>query len=123
MSSSQPRPVYRVAPLGELRAYTISEEELHELARGGDLSLDLNFSVALLSVFATILATFLTVPLEGTVFTGFLTVGTVTLIAGVYLLIKGIRNYRSTNLLVQTIKNRLPPAEGIQEHTLIEEPS
>lgn len=115
MPSEQPPPAYRVAPLGESRAYTISEEELDQLARGGDLSLDLNFAIALLSVFGTIFITLITVPIEGTVFSSFLCVATITLIAGAYLLIKGIRSYRSTSSLGEAIKNRLPPAEGLQE--------
>ena len=117
MSSNQPPPVFRVAPLGELRAYTISEEELHELARGGNVSLDLNFAIALLSIWITIVITFWTVSLSGQVYTSFFCAGLITFIIGVFLLIKGLREYRSTTALVQTIKNRLPPPMGVQETT------
>ena len=38
-------PVVRVAPLGELKVYPITESELDELARGSASSLYLNFSL------------------------------------------------------------------------------
>ncbi len=117
MSTSQPPPAFRVAPLGELRAYTVSEDELHELARGGNVSLSLNFGISLLSVFATIAATFLSVVLEGKVFAGFFSAGLITLILGAFFLIKGMREYRSTGALVKAIKARMPPSPGVQERT------
>lgn len=117
--SNQPPPAIRVAPLGEVRAYTVSEEELHELARGGNVSLSLNFGIALLSILATIAATFLSVQLEGKVFAGFFSAGLITLILGTFFLIKGVREYRSTGALVKSIKGRLPPSPGVQESTTV----
>jgi hypothetical protein len=119
MTEPSTPPVLRVAPLGEVRAYTVSEEELHELARGGNVSLSLNFGISLISVFATVAATFLSVELAGKLFAGFFSAGLITLILGVYFLLKGIREYRSTSVLVKSIKDRLPPL-GVQEKASIQ---
>lgn len=115
-------PVFRVAPLGELRAYTVTEAELHELARGGNVSLSLNFGIALISIFVTIAATFLTVKLDGHLYTTFFAAGLITLILGSFFLIHGIREYRSTSRLVNAIKDRLPPPAGIQVNVTVTEP-
>lgn len=119
MADSPTPPAFRVAPLGELRAYTVSEEELHELARGGNVSLSLNFGISLVSIFATIAATFLSVKLEGNLFAAFFSTGLITFILGVFFLIKGVWEYRSTSALVRAIKDRLPPSPGVQENTTI----
>ncbi|HEY2415883.1 MAG TPA: hypothetical protein VGI40_26820 [Pirellulaceae bacterium] len=97
----------------------MSEDELHDLARGGNVSLSLNFGISLLSIFATIAATFLSVELAGKVFMAFFSAGLITMILGVFFLIKGIREYRSTGALVKAIKGRLPPSPGVQENTTV----
>jgi hypothetical protein len=117
LSSSQLAPALRVAPVGELRAYTVSQEGPHELARGGNVSVSLDFGISLISIFATIAVTFLSVSLDGRVFLGFFSAGLVTLILGAFFLIKGLRDYRSTGELVKAIKSRLPFSPGVQEST------
>jgi hypothetical protein len=51
--------VVRVAPLGELRAYTISEHELEKLEQGAPVSDLLTIGFCLLSIAATILVALL----------------------------------------------------------------
>jgi hypothetical protein len=55
--------VVRVAPLGELRAYTISEHELEKLEQGAPLSYLLTIGLCLLSADVTVLATLLSTSL------------------------------------------------------------
>jgi hypothetical protein len=110
-----PDPVIRYAPIGQLVVYEVSEKELDDLARGGDSSLELNFGVALLSIAVTVLFTYLTVPLDGKIFTVFVCAGLITAISGLYLTVRGLRQYKSTAQIVKTIKERDLLPEGIQE--------
>src|SRR5205823_6471683 len=58
--------VVRVAPLGELRAYTISEHELEKLEQGAPVSDLLTIGLCLSSASVTLLATLLSTSLAGT---------------------------------------------------------
>jgi hypothetical protein len=57
-------PEVRVAPLGELRVYMISEHELEQLALGAPVSDLLTVGLCLLSAALTILATLLSTTLS-----------------------------------------------------------
>ena len=50
----------RVAPLGELKVYMVTEEEIDKLGGGSPGSIFLNFAIALLSLSASFLLTLLT---------------------------------------------------------------
>ncbi len=57
-------PVLRVAPLGELKVYTVTEEELDAIGRGSAGSIFLNFALALLPLSGGFLITLLTTRIE-----------------------------------------------------------
>jgi hypothetical protein len=109
-------PVIRYAPLGELRVYAVYEHELEILAHGSPASLYLNFALALLSIFATSLVALVTTPIPaGHLYQAFFIICTVTLIIGGILLVLWWREHSSAKTLIQRIKNRMPPPEGIRE--------
>jgi hypothetical protein len=110
-------PVIRIAPLGELRAYTVYEHELDQLAQGSAGSAFLNFELSLLSIFATLLVTLLTVtiPPQGYLYPSFFSACLVTGIAAAILLLLAWKYYQSSSGLIERVKNRMPPAPGIQE--------
>jgi hypothetical protein len=108
-------PVVRVAPLGELKAYTVSEHELDRLARGSVVSDLLTIAYALLSVAVTLLATLLSTTLDDLRLTHFFCAFLIFTIAGVICFIIGWRTRESVKSLVNEIKNRMPPpAERIE---------
>ena len=110
------KPPIRVAPLGELKAYTVYEHELDTLSRGSSGSLSLNFALALLPISIPLMVSLLTTKLQSErLFQGFLTVATITAIAGVFLLILWWRDHRSSRNVVMEIKNRLPPPPAIPQ--------
>jgi hypothetical protein len=89
----RPQPLIRVAPLGELKAYTVYEHQLDELAQGSTGSLYLNFSLALLSIFATVLITLVTVSIPpGYQFQGFFCACLITGISGLVLLLAMVQD-------------------------------
>jgi hypothetical protein len=109
-----PAPVVRVAPLGELRAYTVYEHELEALARGPSGSLFLNFALAVLPVSLTLVVTLLTTQIESDrLFLGFFSTAIILAIAGVLFLLLWWREYRRSEDIVKEIKGRLPPPPGI----------
>jgi hypothetical protein len=103
-------PIVRYAPLGELKIYAISEDELDRLAKDGDESIYLNFALALLptslSLFVTLLSTTIN---SNRVFVAFLVTAIMTLIAGLILFALWWRNRGSNQALAQKIKDRMPP--------------
>jgi hypothetical protein len=109
-------PVVRVAPLAELKVYTIYEHELEELASGSPASLDLNFALVLLPTSLSVLVTLLTTTIASDrQWLAFFAVMTIAFLAGVYLLWKWYRSHVSTTTLFNEIRNRLPPPEAVQE--------
>lgn len=107
-------PAIRVAPLGELRAYVISEEELNELENGSPASQNLNFSLALLASGFSFLTTLLTTEISSVrTFAVFVVVTAVFLVAGVVLLASWFRLRKSSQGLAQRIRDRMPPPPGI----------
>jgi hypothetical protein len=110
-----PPPVVRVAPLGELKAYTVSEHELERLARGSVGSDLLTIAYVLLSAAITLLVTILSAPLPQLHFILFFCSFLITTIAGIVCLIVGWRTRESARVLINEIKNRMPPPLAIQE--------
>lgn len=110
-----PPPIIRVAPLGELQAYTVYEHELDTLARGSPGSTLLSFSYALIPVAITILVTLLSTTVSQVVFVVFVCAFLILLIAGVICLVLGWQTSGSTHTLVEQIKNRMPPPPTIQQ--------
>lgn len=109
-------PVIRYAPLGELRVYTVHEHELEVLAQGSPASIYLNFALALLPVAITLFVALITTPVPpGYLYQAFVCVCAMTLIAGIVLLVLWSRQRSGAKALIQQIKNRMPPPEGIQE--------
>jgi hypothetical protein len=107
-------PAIRVAPLGELRAYVISEEELNELENGSPASQNLNFSLTLLASGLSFLTTLLTTEISSVkTFAVFVVVTVVFLVVGVILFASWYRLRKSSQGLAQRIRDRMPPPPGI----------
>ena len=105
-----------MAPLGELKAYTVYEHELDTLSRGSSGSLYLNFALFLLPIFITLITTLLTTKIESDrLFQGFFIVAVITAIAGVFLLLLWLREHRSSRHLISEIKSRMPPPPAIPQ--------
>lgn len=115
-----PLPVVRVAPLGELRAFTISEHELDRLSRGTVFSDLLTISYVLLSIAATILVTLLSTSLPQLNFIIFICALLIFTISGGISFIIGWRLRENIQALVSEIKGRMPTPAGIQEQLPME---
>lgn len=113
---SEFRPEIRRGRLDRLTIYEISEGELELLAQGAPNSVLLNFSIALLTTAGSFLIALATTTIESPwTFTVFVLVALVCGINGVGFLVLWYRGSRSVSALVETIRNRVPPEEGIQE--------
>ena len=117
VSNGKPAPpVIRHAPLGELRVYTIHEHELEGLARGSPGSLFLNFALALLPVSITLIVTLATTTIPSIrLYVFFVCVCVISCVNGVLLLGLWWRQHTSSKKMIDQIKNRMPPPQGIQE--------
>jgi hypothetical protein len=107
-------PVLRVAPLGELKVYTVTEDELETLGRGSPGSLFLNLGLALFPVAIAFLITLLSTDirtLEGKIF--FISSCIIFFLAGTVFFILAASHHVSSKTLVEKIKNRMPPPEPI----------
>jgi hypothetical protein len=104
-----PPPVVRVAPLGELKAYIVSEHELELLARGAVVSDLLTIGYSLLAAALTLLATMLSTTLPQLQFVLFFCALLIFTIAGGICLFIGYRTRESVKALVNAIRNRMPP--------------
>ena len=109
-------PVIRVAPLGELRIYPITEAELNELEQGSPASVHLNFARSFAGIAATLLVSIWATAIEPDrkfyvfVIAAFACVVT----ALVFSVLWGI-NHRGSKRLSQEIRKRMPPPPAIQE--------
>jgi len=110
-----PEQVVRVAPLGELRAYTISEHELEKLEQGTPVSDLLTIGLCLLSAAVTILATLLSTSLSGQTFTLFFCALLIVGIGGAICAFIGWRLRASTKELARQIRSRMPDAPSVQQ--------
>lgn len=114
-SEQQMSPV-RVAPLGELNAYTVHEHELDIIAAGSPATLSFNIAIALLSIGVTFILTLTTTTIPSDrLFYSYLNVCVICLIAGVVLLAYWWKSRRSVLIIVSKIKSRMPAPTAIQE--------
>lgn len=103
-------PVLRVAPLGELKVYAVTEDELEALGRGSPGSLYLNLGLAMLPVGIAFLITILSADIpsqEGKIF--FVCSAVLFSVLGAISLVFAAHHHLSTKSLVQKIKDRMPP--------------
>jgi hypothetical protein len=108
-------PVVRVAPLGELNAYTISEHELDQLAQGSPSSDLLTIGLCLLSAALTVLATLLSTGLPSLQLVLFFCSLLILAISGGICTFLGWQGRKSTKKLVDDIRGRMPAAPLIQQ--------
>lgn len=107
----------RVAPLGELNAYTVLEHELDVIAAGSPSTLSFNIAIALISVGVSFILTLTTTTITSDrLFYSYLNVCTICLIIGMSLLAYWWKSRTSVLMIVSKIKSRMPVPPGIQEH-------
>lgn len=112
-----PPPVIRYGPLGEIRVYQITEDELDKLAAGPPGQIYLNFALALLPAALALLVTLQTVEIkDDRLFAGYLAAFLVFLLLGLQTLVFWWRAGRTFKSQVQAIRDRIPPpAERLPE--------
>lgn len=109
-------PVFRYAPVSEIRIYEVTEDDLEKLANGSSDSLFLNFALALLPIGATLLVTLLTTKIESSrTFEAFVAICAVCFISGLFCLTRWWPSRFQGRHLLEEIKRRMPPPVGIQE--------
>jgi hypothetical protein len=110
--------VIRVAPLGELKVYPITEAELNELERGSAASVHLNFALFFLGIAIPL---FFTIWLAGfatdRTFNVFVIFFAVTLVAGLVFSVLWFLSHSRSTRLADEIRRRMPPPPAIQEQT------
>jgi hypothetical protein len=100
----------RYAPLGEVRVYQITEDELEKLAGGPPGQIHLNIALALLPAALTLLVTLQTVEInDNRLFAGYLGAFFAFLLLGLQSLIQWRRASRAFKSQVQQIRDRMPP--------------
>lgn len=108
-------PGFRIAPMGDLRVYLVSEEELDALERGAPDSKLLTFGIALSSVGMSFGISLLTVQNPATPLLVFLWVATIVgAVNGLLLLLLWWRSSHDVRNLAGKIRSRMPP-EGEPE--------
>ena len=119
----QVAPVLRVAPLGELKVYTVTEEELDTVGRGSPGSIYLNFAIGLLPLGFSFLITLLTTKIEATItLVFFVCACIVCFLAGVLCSCLAFHYHFSKAAVIDKIKNRMPPPPPMmQEAKAIDE--
>jgi hypothetical protein len=111
-------PVVRVAPLGELKIYPITEAELDELEKGSPASLHLNFALFFWGIALSLFGTLIATSIQATrVFVVFVIFFCGTFIAACIFSILWFINHRSSGSLARRIRERMPPPQGIQEQS------
>jgi hypothetical protein len=107
----------RVAPPGELNAYTVHEHELDVIAAGSPATLAFNVAVALVSIGVTFIITLTTTTIASNrLFYSYLIVCINSLIVGFMLLAYWWKSRTSVLLIVSKIKSRMPAPTPIQDH-------
>jgi hypothetical protein len=106
-------PVLRVAPLGELKVYTVTEAELDAIGRGSPGTVFLNFALALLPLSAAFVITLLstTITQLGTL-VFFVSACILCFLVGLLCLVLAVKYHTSTAKVIEKIKNRMPPPIG-----------
>lgn len=106
----------RVAPLGELNAYTVHEHELDIIAAGSPATLAFNIAVALISFGVSFVLTLTTTTITSDrLFYSYLIICINCLTVGFLLLGYWWRTRKSVLVIVSKIKSRMPSPPAIQE--------
>ena len=106
----------RIAPLGELNAYTVHEHELDIIAAGSPTTLAFNVAVALISIGCSFIITLTTTTITSDrLFYSYLNVCIICLLVGFILLLYWWKSRTSVLIIVSKIKSRLPAPTPIQE--------
>ena len=109
-------PMIRVAPLGDLNIYAVTEYELDELASGSPASLQLNLCIFFSGTWISLLVALCTTTIpDRRMFDCFVVAFFVTLVASLVLGLTWHRSHSSTKRLIAKIKARMPPTEAFQE--------
>jgi hypothetical protein len=108
-------PVVRVAPMGELRIYPITEAELDELARGSSGGIYLNFALFFAGLAISLIVTLNTTTMPDRRFYVFVIFFAATLVAALVLGVLWFVQHRSTKNLAKQIRERMPRTDPIQE--------
>lgn len=102
--------VVRRGRVDSVDLFEVKENELELLEKGSPASLQLNFSIFLLSLafsaILTLTTATVTVPILETVY---IVVAVVGVLLGIYLLFSWWKTQRSIRNIVTTIRNRIPP--------------
>jgi len=115
LGKKKTEPSVRVAPIGELKIYQITENELDELERGSPASYQLTAAIFFLGLAIPLLITLLTLnnPTNKTFTVYVLGFAATALGAVIFFILWGI-NRRSSKRIATEIRDRMPPQEGIQ---------
>lgn len=106
----------RIAPLGELNAYTVHEHELDIIAAGSPASLAFNVAVALISIgFSFVITLTTTTITSNRLLYSYLIICINILIVGFVLIGYWWKSRTSVLIIVSKIKNRMSPPTPIQE--------
>ncbi len=106
----------RIAPLGELTAYTVHEHELDVIAAGSPATLAFNFAVALVSIGVAFVLTLTTTTIESDrLFYGYLIACINCLLIGVIMFVYWFKTRASVSVTVTKIKGRLVISMPLQE--------
>ena len=100
---------YRIAPLGVLQVYLVSESDLEKLARGPEGQLELNFAAALLPMGVSLVITLQTATFTDRWFLVYSALASVCLIVGTIQIIKWLLVMNNQADLLAEIRSRMPP--------------
>lgn len=107
-TSAEKPPRIRRGRVDSFALFEVTEQELDILERGSPSALQLNFSIALLSVAASFLITLFTQELTGKTYDVFVMVAVVGFVVGVYLMLTWARHRASVSETIKRIRGRLP---------------
>ena len=99
--------VVKTHKVDQIDIYEVTENELFQLENGTNSDLYLEFSISLLSIFVSTLASLLTATFENkVVLTAFICVAVLTFIIGSFLLFLWYRNRQQKKTIIEKIKGR-----------------
>jgi len=105
--------------------YEVKENELEILEKGEPTSLQLNFSISLLSIAFTSMSALCTATFDSPLIQIiFLLVAIIGILFGVYFLLLWWKGRKPIKMVIQTIKNRIPPEivdEGEEELKIVKD--
>jgi len=109
-------PEIRRGRFERLTIFEVSDTELETLERGSPDSIYLNVAIALLAIAVSLTATLVTANFKAlATFTVFVVMTAVSYVGGFVLLLLWHRSRGSVWHCARTIRNRLPPSEGVVE--------